>query len=160
MRISTSQLAAAKVSDLRFRANEGKFPRHFKGVFRTGNMEVRILPGQPVSRALRESISDTRRKARQWGAFANSLGSSFRNSRSQKGDSLRRIFEKLPSLGNYGGDWVRSALHGRSNDRKGCSIFCVVSRLEPTRPSQTSGFGADIPEAQVLRRRARSRVNE
>ena len=55
MRIPTSQLAAAKVSDLRFRANEGKFPRHFKGVFRTGNMEVRILPGQPGSHSTRES---------------------------------------------------------------------------------------------------------
>jgi hypothetical protein len=54
MRIPTSQLAAAKVSDLRFRANEGKFPRHFKGVFRTGNMEVRILPGQPGSARSRE----------------------------------------------------------------------------------------------------------
>ena len=54
MRIPTSQLAAAKVSDLRFRANEGKFPRHFKGVFRTGNMEVRILPGQPGSLVFRE----------------------------------------------------------------------------------------------------------
>ena len=45
-------------------------------------------------------------KARQWRAFANyahqSPGSSFRRSRSQIADSLRRMFEKLPFFGDCG----------------------------------------------------------
>jgi hypothetical protein len=33
MRIQNSQLVAAKVSKLEFRGKEGKFPRHFNGLF-------------------------------------------------------------------------------------------------------------------------------
>jgi hypothetical protein len=65
-----SELAAAIVSDPKFRVNGRKFLRHFKGVFRSGNMEVRILPGQPASPKVRVLTLSSSRKARQWRAFA------------------------------------------------------------------------------------------
>jgi hypothetical protein len=68
---SLTQLGAAKVSKSNFRPKRQKFCRHFKGVFWKGNMEVRILPGQPGSAAVRETVPDTRRKARQWRAFTH-----------------------------------------------------------------------------------------
>jgi hypothetical protein len=51
---SVTQLGAAKVSKSNFRSKQQKFCRHFKGVFWNGNMEVRILPGQPGSPRFRE----------------------------------------------------------------------------------------------------------
>ena len=39
MRIQNSQLVAAKVSKLEFRGKEGKFPRHFNGLFQLGMCE-------------------------------------------------------------------------------------------------------------------------
>jgi hypothetical protein len=39
MRIHNSQLVAAKVSKLEFRGKEGKFPRHFNGLFQLGMCE-------------------------------------------------------------------------------------------------------------------------
>jgi hypothetical protein len=66
-----TQLLAAKVSDPEFWGNVRKFCRHFKGLFPIGNVQVRILPGQPGSAAIEETVPDTRRKARQWRAFAN-----------------------------------------------------------------------------------------
>jgi hypothetical protein len=36
MRIQRSQFVAAKVSKLEFRGKEGKFPRHFNGLFQLG----------------------------------------------------------------------------------------------------------------------------
>jgi hypothetical protein len=70
VRILDAQLLAAKVSNPRFRGKVRKFPRHFKGHFSIGNVQVRILPGQPGSAAAGDGISDTRCKARQWRAFA------------------------------------------------------------------------------------------
>ena len=49
VRIQNAQLTAAKVSNPRFRGKVRKFPRHFKGHFSIGNIQVRILPGQPAS---------------------------------------------------------------------------------------------------------------
>ena len=49
VRIQDVQLPAAKVSNPRFRGKERKFPRHFKGHFSIGNVQVRILRGQPSS---------------------------------------------------------------------------------------------------------------
>jgi hypothetical protein len=59
-RLFITQLAAAKVSRPDFGPNQRKFRRHFKGVFWNGNMEVRILPGQPGSAALIGKVSDPR----------------------------------------------------------------------------------------------------
>jgi hypothetical protein len=47
VRILKAQLLTAKVSNPRFQAKVRKFPRHFKGHFSIGNVQVRILPGQP-----------------------------------------------------------------------------------------------------------------
>jgi hypothetical protein len=66
-----SQLRAAKVSRSNLAPNWRKFRRHFKGAFWNGNMEVRILPGQPTSPGGGETDWDSDRKARQWRAFAN-----------------------------------------------------------------------------------------
>jgi hypothetical protein len=54
VRILKAQLLAAKVSNPRFRAKVRKFPRHFKGHFSIGNMQVRILRGQPGIPRFRE----------------------------------------------------------------------------------------------------------
>ena len=56
---SLPQLAAAKVSKSNFRPKQRKFRRHFKGAFRTGNMEVRILQGQPGSPAFGQAPQET-----------------------------------------------------------------------------------------------------
>jgi hypothetical protein len=48
------QLTAAKVSDPGIRAKVRKFRRHFKGHFSIGNVQVRILPGQPPIPVFRE----------------------------------------------------------------------------------------------------------
>jgi len=50
MRIQNSQPVAAKVSKLEIRGKEGKFPRHFNGLFQLGMCEARSLPGQPPIR--------------------------------------------------------------------------------------------------------------
>src|ERR1700686_1313938 len=73
VRIQDVQLPAAKVSNPRFRGKERKFPRHFKGHFSIGNVQVRILRGQPASPALRDFALYNATKARQWRAFANWL---------------------------------------------------------------------------------------
>src|ERR1700687_690604 len=70
VRLFSIQLAAAKVSKPDFGPNQRKFRRHFKGLFWNGNMEVRILPGQPTSPAPRDFTLRNARKARQWRAFA------------------------------------------------------------------------------------------
>jgi hypothetical protein len=83
-----------------------KFPRHFKGQFSIGNVQVRILPGQPGSPALRVIAPDTGRKARRWRAFAircRSLDSQIRKVRGQFGESLRT----LPRIFPFSGDWRR-----------------------------------------------------
>jgi hypothetical protein len=50
MRIQNSQLVAAKVSKLEFRGKEGKFPRHFNGLFQLGMCEFDPSQvGQPFS---------------------------------------------------------------------------------------------------------------
>jgi hypothetical protein len=49
VRVQDTQLAAAKVSTPQFGGKVRKFPRHFKGHFSNGNVQVRILPGQPGS---------------------------------------------------------------------------------------------------------------
>jgi hypothetical protein len=71
VRIQNPHLAAAKVSNPVFRAKIRKFRRHFKGVFWNGNMEVRILPGQPTSPATGDCAVINRINARQLRAFAN-----------------------------------------------------------------------------------------
>jgi hypothetical protein len=50
-----------------------EFPRHFKGHFSIGNVQVRILPGQPGSPPPGDSTLSNVRNARQWRAFANWL---------------------------------------------------------------------------------------
>ena len=70
MRIQDVQLTVAKVSNPRFRGKVRKFPRHFKGHFSIGNMQVQILPGQPGSSGGRETTPQGPRKARNWWAFA------------------------------------------------------------------------------------------
>ena len=49
---------AAKVSNLEFRGKEGKFPRHFNGIFPIGNVRVRSLPGQPATPAFRQATQE------------------------------------------------------------------------------------------------------
>jgi hypothetical protein len=68
MRIQNSQLVPAKVSKLEFRGKEGKFPRHFKGLFQLGMCE--FDPSQ-VSQAFAfsENFLSLMRKARQMRAF-------------------------------------------------------------------------------------------
>ena len=100
-----TQLAAAKVSKSGFRGKVRKFLRHFKGHCSIGNVQVRILPGQPGSAALGETVPDTRKKARQWRLLRighQSPDSDFGHSRSELANSLRQTFEKLPFLGDCG----------------------------------------------------------
>lgn len=55
MRIQNSQLVAAKVSKLEFRGKEGKFPRHFNGLFQLGMCE--FDPSQVSQTVRRPEIS-------------------------------------------------------------------------------------------------------
>jgi hypothetical protein len=64
------QLCREEISSPTFAPNRRKFGRYFKGLFKTGNVAVRILPGQPSSPGLRENAPDSSRKARQQRAFA------------------------------------------------------------------------------------------
>jgi hypothetical protein len=72
-RLSRPQLLAAKVSGSNCGPNRRKFRRHFKGVFGTGNIEVRILRGQPGGADDGKAHPVSRRKARHWRAFAIQL---------------------------------------------------------------------------------------
>jgi hypothetical protein len=65
MRIQDAQLTVAKVSNPRFRGKVRKFPRHFKGHFSIGNMQVRILRGQPGSRGGPRNHPGNRQKGTQ-----------------------------------------------------------------------------------------------
>src|SRR5260370_5766339 len=97
MRIQNSQLVAAKVSKLEFRGKEGKFPRHFKGLFQLGMCEF--------DPSLRENEQGPRRKARQWRASASwrpVLSLQFCAFPSEIAVNLRQTFEKLPFLGDCG----------------------------------------------------------
>src|SRR5436305_13250065 len=49
-----------------------KFPRHFKGHFSIGNVQVRILPGQPGSPVLGVIVPDTRRNGPPMAGLCNS----------------------------------------------------------------------------------------
>jgi hypothetical protein len=51
VRIQYPQLTAAKVSKLEISRKVRKLPRHFKGHFPIGTVQVRILRGQPPIRA-------------------------------------------------------------------------------------------------------------
>jgi hypothetical protein len=62
VRIQDAQLTAAKVSNPRFRGKVRKFPRHFKGHFSIGNVQVRILRGQPGSLEAGESTPQRRER--------------------------------------------------------------------------------------------------
>ena len=70
VRIRDIQLSAAKVSNPKFRGKKRKFPRHFKGHFSIGNMQVRILPGQPGSHSTGDSPAINPESARQMRLFA------------------------------------------------------------------------------------------
>jgi hypothetical protein len=88
---SLTQLGAAKVSKSNFRSKRQKFCRHFKGVFWNGNMEVRILPGQPGSHSTGDSSAINLRYARHGGFLqiqARSLVSRFAQSQVEIADSL------------------------------------------------------------------------
>jgi hypothetical protein len=79
-----------------------KFPVSREFAWRRVRSALRRQPGSP---AIGETVPDTRRKARQWRAFAiwpPVSGSDFGCSRSDIADSLRRTFEKFPFLGDCG----------------------------------------------------------
>ena len=46
-----------------FRGKMRKFPRHFKGHFSIGNVQVRILPSQPAIPAIGQASRETRKRA-------------------------------------------------------------------------------------------------
>jgi hypothetical protein len=54
VRIQNAQLTAAKVSNSILRGKVRKFPRHFKGHFSNGNVQVRIFPRSPGILVFRE----------------------------------------------------------------------------------------------------------
>src|SRR5260370_6986410 len=79
-----------------------EFSRHLKGHFSIGNVQVRILRGQPTSPGSGETDSDSDRKARQWRAFANwSLVSRLRiSTRSgRKPPNSQAVHPNLPLFG-------------------------------------------------------------
>jgi hypothetical protein len=67
VRIQDVQLPAAKVSNPKFRGKVWKFPRYFKGHLPIGNVQVRILPGQPASPPPRDFALSNARNARHGG---------------------------------------------------------------------------------------------
>jgi hypothetical protein len=73
-----------------------EIPRPFKEHFSIGNVQVRILRGQPGSALLGENACCTRKEARQWRGLRisdRSPGSDFGYSQSEIADSLWRTFE-------------------------------------------------------------------
>src|ERR1700730_3387217 len=54
----TSTTFSCKSLQVNFRPKPRKFRRHFKGVFRNSNMEVRILPGSALGRKRHETDND------------------------------------------------------------------------------------------------------
>jgi hypothetical protein len=119
--IFRTQLLAAKVSNLRFRGKVRKFPRHFKGHFSIGNVQVRILPGQPTSPGGGETGWDSDRKARQWRAFAKWLLVSRLRIFTLSGRKRRKSpagHRNIPIFGRRGPETgFRSALRGRPGSR-------------------------------------------
>jgi hypothetical protein len=71
VRIQDVQLPAAKVSNPKFRGKVWKFPRYFKGHLSIGNVQVRILPGQPGSQSTGDCAHVNRRNAHQLRSFAD-----------------------------------------------------------------------------------------
>jgi hypothetical protein len=71
VRIQDVQLPAAKVSNPKFRGKVWKFPRYFKGHLSIGNVQVRILPGQPGSHSTQDSTVENAESARQMRPFAS-----------------------------------------------------------------------------------------
>ena len=81
------------------------------GNLRGDGCNQHCIPSQAVRRS--EKVSSTLAERRGPLLIKDqSLGSSFRASPSQKGDSLRRIYEKLTFLGDCGRRRVRSTLRG------------------------------------------------
>jgi hypothetical protein len=57
------QLTVAKVFNSKFRGKVRNLPRHFKGHFSIGNVQLRILPGQPTSPAIEDIIREPAERA-------------------------------------------------------------------------------------------------
>jgi hypothetical protein len=118
--IFRTQLLAAKVSNLRFRGKVRKFPRHFKGHFSIGNVQVRILPGQPTSHGAGETTPETSRKARNWRPFAIWWAVSKAPEFTKSEANLRKVSGRHREYSRFretgAGDWVRPPLRGA-----GCS---------------------------------------
>jgi hypothetical protein len=105
VRIQDVQLPAAKVSNPKFRGKVWKFPRYFKGHLPIGNVQVRILPGQPTSPASGDLPSVTSEMPANGGLLRigyRSPGSQIGRCGSQIADSLRQIFEIFPFSGDSG----------------------------------------------------------
>jgi hypothetical protein len=99
VRMRDIQLSGAKVSNPKFRGEKRKFPRHFKGHFSIGNMQVRILPGQPGSHSTQDSTVENGKVPAKCGLLqvcALSLYSKIQQSVSEIGESLWRILEIFP----------------------------------------------------------------
>jgi hypothetical protein len=88
-----------------FRGKTRKFSRHFKGHFLIGNVQVRILPGQPGGREVPSSTSTSCRKARHGGLLQfgrRSPDSQFPEQRSENAESLWPFIEEFPFLRDSG----------------------------------------------------------
>ena len=150
MRIQNAQLTAAKVSNPRFRGKVRRFPRHFKGHFLIGNVQVRILRGQPGSAARRDFTTGNARNARQWRALrigGRSLGSGFGRFRLELAAGLRRIFEIFPFSGDSD---RRLGSIATAGPRAQCrAVVQVVCHTQPRWPASA------LPEVRRSAQRVR-----
>jgi hypothetical protein len=143
---SIAQLTAAKVSNPKFRGKVRKFSRHFKGHFSIGNVQVRILRGQPGSAALGESAPDIAERPANGGLLRishQSPGSGFGHSQQERADSLWRTFEKLPFF-------------GRLRPETGLDLHCLTYLAVKTRQNLHLGRRQNGNAEPALPRRARS----
>jgi hypothetical protein len=112
----TLQLAGAKVSKSNFGPKQPKFHRYFKGVFQNGNMEVRILPGQPGSLARGDFTLSTSELPADGGLLQLAVGLrtpklAAEGAKSPIVSGRQLKYSRFRETG--AGDRVRSALRGR-----------------------------------------------
>jgi hypothetical protein len=124
MRIQNSQLVAAKVSKLEFRGKEGKFPRHFNGLFQLGMCEFDPSQvSQPVRRSekLPPMVAEMPANSGLLRIGYRSPGSIFDPFHGVNAESLRPYAGLFPFSGDRGWSWVRSSLRGR-DERSGGAL--------------------------------------
>src|SRR4029077_14939343 len=106
-----------KVSKSRFPRNRAKFSRLFKGRLESGNVAVRILPGQPATHPTYDSVHLSHRKPAKTRAFLRSARCLQTPKKSNQRENLPKVSSRYLKYSRFretfGGDFFRSALSGR-----------------------------------------------